>query len=460
MNRLLQKLLIRSRQWFPDLGDDEQLNRYFSKGAIGTMSLQLALMAASFVTSFILARYLGKEDYGHYAYIITWFGLLTTTGSLGFDDLLVKEIPRYQQDHQWNKLRGVIRFAFWGSILGNILLAFIFLGYIQITPEPAIQVNRPYFYWMLLALPAYATSFVFMASLQANRMVIAAQWPDRLGRPLLFVVGLLLLFILPHVTDRLGAVIQLLTGSYILLFGFYGLYYWRRMGITIPRLGKRHYELKEWSKHLLFFFLLPLLNYLSKRIDFLLLGNMGFIEDLGIYNVASKLTDLITFPVVILNFVVSPFYSRYYHSGQLDKLQELLTKAIRLVFVLALPIFALLILAGYWLLGLWGPGFSAGYASLLFLSFAQLFYVFVGPVLYVLMMCGFGRDTFIALFIILLATTLLEWILIPFLGMNGAAIGRMVCMVLGHVYYGYLLYRKLGLYPSALGKLRKPRQHD
>lgn len=445
MRKAVEQLLERIYRLAPGLDEEQGMQRHLSRGSFWTLVIHFGHMALVFLTAYLLTRWLGAEEYGRYTYVYTWLLVLVTAGSIGADDLLLKELPTYRANGRPAHARGLILHTFRWTLLANLILALLFAALLYSGLWPKLSAYRSLFYLLLPVLPLYALTHWAMAGLRAEQHLITAQWPEKIARPLLFLalIGAWALWVGSSPTaDTALSLLAFCLGLIALLYlGLFRDRVWR----TFSGAGPARQEIAVWRGQLLFFFLLPLLNILNTRLDILLLGHFTDDTTVGIYSIAAKLSDIIPFSLILFQNVFSPLYARYHSTGQLQRLQALLRRGVRLSLLLALPIALALLLGGRYILGWFGPEFPAGYGVLLILSPAQLVFMAIGPLAFLLMMIGQGRATFRIMAAGLALTAGLQALLIPWLGMEGAAIGRAAGMLATNGAYAWWLYRSTGV---------------
>ncbi|MGB0931326.1 MAG: polysaccharide biosynthesis C-terminal domain-containing protein, partial [Chitinophagales bacterium] len=157
------------------------------------------------------------------------------------------------------------------------------------------------------------------------------------------------------------------------------------------------------------------------------------------------------FFLAIVYLVVSPMIADMWATGKLKELQSIATRSARGVLALGLPMVVVFWFLGEWILGFYGVEFKAGYHALLILSVGQLFNLACGIGANLLLMTGHERATFWGLLLSTVVNLSFNTLLIPSMGMNGAAIATVLGVVVWNVILLILVWRKLGIDASVLG---------
>jgi O-antigen/teichoic acid export membrane protein len=111
---------------------------------------------------------------------------------------------------------------------------------------------------------------------------------------------------------------------------------------------------------------------------------------------------------------------------------------------------AVLIATGPFLLDLFGRDFRAGQFALVILLLAQLVAVMSGPAAQVLSISGGERDCAFAVGLALAATVLLQAMLVPTLGLDGAAVAALAGTLTWNISLLCFARRRLGFVPIEL----------
>jgi O-antigen/teichoic acid export membrane protein len=109
------------------------------------------------------------------------------------------------------------------------------------------------------------------------------------------------------------------------------------------------------------------------------------------------------------------------------------------------------VLLGPWYLALFGPEFAAGYGALVILSLGRVFGAAMGSAGLLLAMSGHERDFLAATFAGAGLNLLLDWLLIPRLGLNGAAWASVAGLVAMNGLAALRAWQLLGIGSTAVG---------
>ncbi|MGI0134322.1 MAG: polysaccharide biosynthesis C-terminal domain-containing protein, partial [Candidatus Micrarchaeaceae archaeon] len=194
------------------------------------------------------------------------------------------------------------------------------------------------------------------------------------------------------------------------------------------------------------------LYLLVSRTDLIMLGTMKGAHDAGIYAVASRAAELVSFFAAAANVVLAPRIARLYHSGEHTLLQRMLRSAAQRFLILTIPLALLLIFAASPLLHyLYGAEYTEGAIVLRILAGAQFFVLALGSVNTILNMTGNERLSTLGVGLAAILNIALNAVLIPDYGAKGAAIATGLSLVFAQGLLWYWVRHRLGLRPSGFG---------
>ena len=162
---------------------------------------------------------------------------------------------------------------------------------------------------------------------------------------------------------------------------------------------------------------------LLTHCDLLMVGAFLSADQVAVYQAASRTAALVAFPLLALNALVAPMIARLYAEQRLDELQRSVCRATQMVFWPALAGGLLAIFGGGYILALFGPAFPVGHTALAILVVGHLVSVAGGPVTYLLTMTGHQNRCAIVWAGTVALQAMLNLLLIPRFGIEGAAVG-------------------------------------
>jgi O-antigen/teichoic acid export membrane protein len=436
------------------LGEEESaaVRHRLMHGAAGFVALRLAFSALSFVVTLLLARLLGAEGFGAYSWAFAWVVLLGVPAILGTDQLLVREIAACQTRGEWGRVRGILRRSQSAVLLASCGIALIAASAAWLLRLHLPARVLPTCMLALPLLPLIALTRVRQAAMQGMHRVALGTLPEQLIQPGCFLAFLLAAAfwrahgLTPPVAMTLNA------GASLIAFCV-GAWLMRRAMPPLLRESEPVYDNTAWKRSALRLLFVAGANILFAQADTLILGAMRGNIAVGTYTVAHKGADLIMFPLMALNAAFASTTASLYATGDLARLQRLVTRLSRWTLLCAAPIGLFMILFGDRYLALYGPQFPAARLALAILSFGQIVNVGMGCVGLLLIMAGHENEAAKAVGIAAFVNIALTAALSPRWGSEGAAVAYAIGMILWNVLMVASLSRKVGIHSTAMGKL-------
>jgi len=217
-----------------------------------------------------------------------------------------------------------------------------------------------------------------------------------------------------------GTILGMLAGS-IIEFHF--------LDLHITRF--RRYHIKSLFIFSFWLFLTSGGVLVFSQADTVLIGYFMKNSDVGIYRVILQFTTVSTFITYSLKNTLWPRVSQWGKSCNIGPVEESLARAISYSLILAIPVLAGGIILGDKLLFyFYGNEFASGYLALIILLVVQLVNVFQFFFTTYLDALNFPKESFKVTIIAASANILLDILLIPVYGIEGAAAATLVSMIL------------------------------
>ncbi|KPV39263.1 hypothetical protein AN478_12020 [Thiohalorhabdus denitrificans] len=414
---------------------------------MGSLTVKVVGTGVGFVTAVMLARMLGPQGYGIYAYVTSLVTLMAIPAQFGLPTLVVRETAQAQVKEQWGVMRGLWRWASLTAILFSLavagiglLLAWFFFGHYS-------NIQLATFYGGLALIPLIALGKLRGAALRGLRYGVWGQIPERVLRPILFIafLGGANIF-LPQGALGASEAMMLNVVAVALTFLVGALLLNHNKPRELLKKPVPEYRIKGWLGAVGPFALLSGTQLIMKNTDILLIGALGTIEEVGYYRVAVQGSLLLVFALEAINMIIAPHFTHLFHRGDYQKIQQLVTWSIRASLAFAFPFLLIFAFLGREILGfVFGSPYTEAYSPLLILSFGQLINAAFGPVGSLLNMTGNEKDTAKWLGVAALLNVGLNLILIPLWGIVGAAVGTAVSFILWNVLLSRVVRERLGV---------------
>ncbi len=434
---------------------DNSFRAQLAKAGIGSLFIRIGNILLSLILSILLARSLGPEGYGIYAYVFTLASILAIPAQFGLPRLVIRETAKAQADNEWGLMRGVWRWTNMvaGALCTGLTLIALIVLWLMVDHFSLLQITT--LLWGLALIPLMVLGVLRGAALQGLHHVVLGMLPEALIRPGCFIVMISLSFwwSAGPMTATIAMAMHVLATGLAFIVGVWLLLHTRPQQI-IAR-PKPVYKTHTWLMAVWPLALTASIQQINKYTDIVMLGFFAPVAEIGSYRVAVQGMMLVVFGLQIVDVVVAPHFARMYAQQDYNHLQKLVNIGAKVSLLTALPVVLVIIFWGDVIIPFFfGTPYSNAYFPLMILAIGQLVNSAFGPVGYLLNMTGHEKDTLQAMMLAAIANILLNLILIPLFGMNGAAAATAITLCLLNIAMWLSAKKKLNINSFALSHSR------
>ncbi|MEZ9820001.1 flippase [Shewanella sp. 10N.286.45.A1] len=404
----------------------------------GTAGIMLLNRGLILIAGIVFARYLGPENYGLYSFVLGVITIATLPAIAGVSTLIVRQIAYYQLENKFSLLLGIINWSRFYVLAVSLLMFIImlFLLYFRVFDDSVTSL----LWGAIFLIPIKGLLIQQSSILNGFRQPVKSQTPIQIIVPATTLLTLIPFFLLEFKIDG-GLLIRILLFSTVLALIFSTVFV-REAKKGVINSTNPEYEAKKWNSALLPFMMITLVATLNTELVSVLLGFIDSSESVAYFKVAMQAVSFIALSVTSINIVIMPDVARLFKSGDKERTQLLLTKSVRLIAAISLPIIIALILFGEIAIGfLFGDEYLEAYPILVVLCIGQLANVLMGSVGLVMSMTGKEKQSLKLLSFTLILNVILFSILVPKFGAFGAAISVSVSVIILNVLMAQAIYR-------------------
>ena len=439
-------LAARLRAW----RDDESDRSIAQRIAGGAFLIRVASAVIIYVSQVLLARWMGRFEFGIYVYVWAWVGFLGMLSPIGVAYSAQRFIPEYRTRRDHDGLRGFLLGSRWLCLALGASAGVLLAGTVMIFAD---RIPSYYFLPFMiagLALPVFAVSSAQDSIARAFNWIDLALIPGFIVHPLIIIATMAAIHLYgAPVTALYGlvaasAALWLVVLIQVALLG-------RRLDRDVAR-GARRYAVKEWLRTSLPIFLVDSFFFLLTYIDILVLQLFVGPAEVATYYAVVKTLIIVNFIYFAVSAASAHRFSEYHIGGEHAKLAAFIRDTVRWTFWPSLAVAIVLLAAGKPILALFGPGFTEGYPLMFVLAVGLLARAAVGPAERLLNMVGEQRACAIVYAAAFATNLVLCLVLIPRLGLMGAASATATAVLVESLLLFFVTRRRLGLHAFAFGR--------
>lgn len=411
------------------------------KGSFAPLVAKVAGMLAVYAFIWIISNEFGATIRGEFAIFFAMLGILAVICNMGMDTSLVKYIAAYKVSNSFGKIKSVYKTGISLSLLSSTIASvtiFIFRNDLdQIFLEPTNRLHSPFLY-LSISLPLFTLLILNAETLRGlEKMSLYSLLQN--GSIFLLTIPLMFLFI----TYKKGSITTIPAEAFVFSLGtltlisFFLFFYHTRNQSKIESFG----SINSLLKVSLPMMLSNSVFFLMSWSDILMIGYFLPEDQTGIYSNASKVANLNIVFLFAINAIAAPKMAAFKEKKDSSSLKSFTKITSKMNILLSAPVFLIILLFPDFLLGLFGSEFLPGKTALLILAVGQFSNAAAGSVINVLNMTGKQVLAQNIILITALINLVLNAILIPKFGINGAAIATASSTIIWNMLAVLFIYK-------------------
>ena len=420
--------------------------RLLRRGASLTFTVLVAGAGISMLAHLIIARVIGQSEYGIYALMLSWTSVLAVVAQMGQDASVVRFLPTYVLRGQWRETRGLRRAIGTWVFIAAVVIGGLGCVWVYGSGAGHSAAWNATFYIGFAALPLTTLLDQSSAFLRALKHAAASSAYSGVIRKLL-LIGIFGLAVLAGV--RASAPLAALATALAMLIALVAsTWHLRRKWPIQAKSAAPKYETRPWLLMGGKLGTMSTVIVAGRWLDVLILGAMVQSSLLGAYYAAVQIAALAWYGANAANAILAPMLAERYDAGDHHGMEVVAQRAAWYSFLVAFACAVLFALVGRWVLGLFGPGFEAGYVPMLILLLAYCVAGIMGDAPLVLSMTRYqlAGSLFSALGV--LGNCTVAVLLIPRFGAVGAALGALSSQCVWRALSLWFVVTRLHVNPS------------
>jgi O-antigen/teichoic acid export membrane protein len=276
--------------------------------------------------------------------------------------------------------------------------------------------------------------------------VVAAQYLESVYRPALFVGSLLLVALILVRPVSVGDVVLVQVGSGIAIAGYGILALYRDKYLCLRLASNGIVETKKWLNSAVVLGTGGLVLVLQQRLGVFLLGLVSSPDQVGLFQLALRTSEVLTLTHAAIGLVIAPKISQLYAKNNASELERMVFQGALLSFVIGLVMYtAILLHAEYIITLIYGDSYVGAADLLRVLGFGAVVSMSAGFPAVVLNMIGFEGDALRGIAIGATVNLILGGFLVYLFGPIGVAISGAAGVVVVNVVLVGLVRKRAGI---------------
>lgn len=413
----------------------------FLKTSSILMAARVGGTGLGFLIQLALVRLMPPVDYGIYVVAMSLAAVLSIVCAFGMPSVAARFVAAYQEAGDKPRLAGFLRSSI-GCIAGMSALISLVAVVIVWSGVVDTSYQMPLILACLIAPVLAAMRFGGALSNAARRFYLT-YLPDVTLKPILLVAGFAGMYVLayPLTTSNVLLVhLAVLFAACCVLWVF--LRPRRQFGLEgVDPVT----DSSTWRRAATPMIFVTLLTSFLADIDILLLSALLPADQVGIFSVCLRIMLLIEFGIQTVFQMTTPDLAEAKARDEPSMMKAAMRRAQHMTFCFTLAALCGVFLLGEWLLLLFGEGFVIGANALVLLVAGQVVRSAFGPVTQALTVAGAQMRSLVSYGVALLVLIVGNVLLVPIMGLEGAAVMLSCAMVLGTLLQAQSLWQKTRL---------------
>jgi len=396
----------------------------------------------------IVARYYGPEAYGLLILAFTIFGWFLLFSQVGLGSGILRYLSFYIGKKNDQKVSFITKF-----FLGLLLATGVFTGVIlflfsdiiaeQIFSNSQLSIFLKFFSFML---PLAGLRTVLSLLMQAHEKIMGLTFVSKISDNLVRLI--VIIFLIIFGIGQISIPITYVVASSITLIISYSI-----CRVSFKKIFRIKPKKDKKLVKKIFSYSLPLIFFgfsmsLIAQADSFMIGIFKTVADVGFYNAAAPLAFLLIISVELFGQMFFPLVTKEYARGNLGLVKQLSQQVGKWVYLISLPLFVLFIIfPGAFIKLFFGEEYLVAINVLRYLSIGAMFTSIFAISKMLVLMKGKSDIIFKYTLIILVLNIILNLLLIPRYGIDGAAIATMISYICLGLLFGFQSWKHLRIVP-------------
>lgn len=428
----------------------------FLRGAAASFGIRVLGTGVILTAHVLVARTTSPSDYGRYSVTLTSMAVLSVVVQMGLSQSAVRFISEFVAGSNGGAVLGYARRG------ERLILTLGGLGIVAALIAGLFSADSKGLNLALLAgammLPCFASLQLLQQVMRGARRIVDAQVCEQMLVPAALGSTAVLLY---RVQGQLSyvQVIWIHAGALALASGLLWVRLHKFVG-GFPDSEVIDEPLRGWLEVSIPLGVVALVTIFLSQGEVLVLGAFADSASVGAYAVGLRITNVMIFGQYAANVIGGPMIGEFFARGEMEELQSNVTLGVRVASVFSVSVLLLLVLAGDWILALFGPEYVAAKTILLILAAGQTLNALSGPVGPLLSVTGEHRAYMKVMSVMAVTKLVLLVPAIIVMGVTGAAIVTATIVGIQNLWLAAVAYKRLRIVSLPVGRVRRAGRRD
>tara|TARA_B100000989_G_scaffold299042_1_gene292417 strand:+ start:2284 stop:3591 length:1308 start_codon:yes stop_codon:yes gene_type:complete len=415
------------------------------KSSFLTLSIRFVGAFAGIALTILVTFTLSINDAGSIFLVIAILNICGRIASAGMGLSMLRFVSAYKSLKEFNIIYSILLstliFVIFCSVVISIILIslkFYIAEFIFENADLTIGI-----YIIALALPFFAVTNILIGYIQGNKKPMMAVFLENISTQIIFSFSIIV-FILLNKNLSLSDAYNFLLLASIFTFVvavFYSLFMYSKHRSSNLDFSKNKEVFYTMLPFLIFIIMQMTIQYSSQ----ILTGYYLDSKNVSLFVVIQRIAFSVAVIMIIFNQVLAPYISSSYKNNDINKLKKISYFCTRVSVMCSIPIIIIIMLFSRDILLFFGEEYIFASSGLQILLIFQILGVFAGNSIMILNMTGNEKDTRNILTFSALAGVILGIILIPSIGIIGAAISTGFAISAQNIIAAYFVYKRFNI---------------
>lgn len=404
--------------------------------------LRIVGRGLSYLLIYIIIKLYGGNSFGKWSMIMTIFLLSQMISNLGLKSAIVRYFAEFK--NQEIDLKDLYKKALIILTISSVLCwGILYVIVNQIAEAYDKDYINTYLPVVIIGILPLNVIELNAGLLKGLRMISKFSLLDSISKPMIILILILIGYSLKKDFNFIFSlyVLSLILGAILSFILIYSPLKSLKYSPTIK------VQSKELLSISLPMFLTESLNSILRWIDVIILGFYCSDLMIGAYNLAVRLTNIITIPLLSVNSIAVSKFRELFIAKEYLNLKRIIHQSSRMMFLLAILPCLILILLPNFTLRFFDQEYIIASWSLIILAIGQLFNVAAGSVGQLLNMTGGHKKLVLVSALSTLVNIIFNVWLIPTYGITGAAISTSIAIIVNNSISTMIVKKSLNFIP-------------